>query len=203
MRISELAKRSGVATATIKYYLREGLVPPGTLTSSTQAQYGEHHLARLRLIRALLGPSGLSIARARAVLQVMDAPGDDLFAALGSVQQATFDDADGVDTAKALALVDRAGWSVDPSSPEVAQLARAITAVADAGFTLPDDVLDTYLAASAEIASAEIAHMPTDAADALRYAVLGTILVEPLLAALRRLAEQHASAERFRQADPT
>lgn len=28
MRLSELSERSGVKTATIKYYLREGLLPP-------------------------------------------------------------------------------------------------------------------------------------------------------------------------------
>lgn len=29
MRLADLSKRSGVSTATIKYYLREGLLPPG------------------------------------------------------------------------------------------------------------------------------------------------------------------------------
>ena len=33
MRISELSTRSGVAVPTIKYYLREGLVPEGVRSS--------------------------------------------------------------------------------------------------------------------------------------------------------------------------
>lgn len=197
MRISELARRSGVTTATIKYYLREGLVPPGELTSSTQARYGDAHVDRLRLVRALLGQGKLSVAQAREVLRVIDEPGDDMFAALGAAQSATHDDADAVDEAPAHELIARAGWAIDPASPEVGQLARALAALDDAGFTVPDGVMDAYLAATSEMSEAELAHMPEDPAAALRYAVLGAILVEPLLAALRRLAEQDASARRY------
>jgi DNA-binding transcriptional MerR regulator len=64
MRISELSQASGVPVATIKYYLREGLLHEGQLTSATQAQYDQSHLARLRLVRALLGAGGLSVAAA-------------------------------------------------------------------------------------------------------------------------------------------
>jgi len=59
MRISQLSQASGVPVATIKYYLREGLLHDGRLTSATQAQYDETHLARLRLVRALLGAGGV------------------------------------------------------------------------------------------------------------------------------------------------
>ena len=197
MRISELATRTGVATATIKYYLREGLLPPGELTSATQARYNEQHVDRLRLVRALLGPAGLTVAHARNVLRVIDEPGDDMFAALGAAQQATLDESEPVDTSAALRLVERAGWRVDPSSPEVAQLARALHAADDADLELPDGVLDAHIDAAASIAAAELAHMPEDPRHALRYAVLGTILAEPLLSALRRLAEQSAAADRF------
>jgi DNA-binding transcriptional MerR regulator len=39
MRIAELSRRSGVSVPTIKYYLREGLLPPGERTSPNQALY--------------------------------------------------------------------------------------------------------------------------------------------------------------------
>ena len=74
MRISELAARSGVPVATIKYYLRERLLPPGSLTSATQATYDDAHVERLRLIRALVDSAGLSIAQTRRVLQSVDSP---------------------------------------------------------------------------------------------------------------------------------
>ena len=61
MRISALAAEAGLPVATVKFYLREGLLHPGTATSATQAAYDAGHLQRLRLVRALLGPVGLSV----------------------------------------------------------------------------------------------------------------------------------------------
>ena len=73
MRISELSTRSGVPVPTIKYYLREGLVPEGVRSSPTQAEYDDVHLQRLRVIRALVG-SGVSVAETRKVLAALDRP---------------------------------------------------------------------------------------------------------------------------------
>ncbi|WP_369293787.1 MerR family transcriptional regulator, partial [Klebsiella pneumoniae] len=53
------------------YYLREGLLMPGEPTSATGARYGEQHVRRLALIRALAG-AGLAIPRIRAVLELVD-----------------------------------------------------------------------------------------------------------------------------------
>jgi DNA-binding transcriptional MerR regulator len=44
MRISELSARSGISVPTIKFYLREGLLPPGSPRAVNQADYGEPHL---------------------------------------------------------------------------------------------------------------------------------------------------------------
>ena len=41
MRISELSAQTGVPVPTIKYYLREGLLPEGERSAPTQAAYGE------------------------------------------------------------------------------------------------------------------------------------------------------------------
>jgi hypothetical protein len=49
------------------------------------------------------------------------------------------------------------------------------------------------------MAAAELDALPGERAAAVRYAVLGTILTEPLLLALRRLAQQDASARRLRR----
>jgi DNA-binding transcriptional MerR regulator len=53
MRLAELSRRSGVARSTLKFYLREGLLPPGDPVGRNQARYGERHVERLALIRAL------------------------------------------------------------------------------------------------------------------------------------------------------
>ena len=78
MRISALSARSGVAVATIKFYLREGLLPPGTATATNQADYDETHVRRLRLIRALIDVGGVPVASARAVVEALDREIDEL-----------------------------------------------------------------------------------------------------------------------------
>ena len=79
MRVSELSQATGVPVPTIKYYLREGLLPRGeTTTSPNQASYGDEHVARLRLIRSLLDVGGLSVATVRDVLAAVDDPGTSL-----------------------------------------------------------------------------------------------------------------------------
>ena len=72
MRLAELSERSGVSTATIKYYLREGLLPPGRRVTATQAEYDEEHLRRLRLVRALIQVGRVPIATAREVLTALE-----------------------------------------------------------------------------------------------------------------------------------
>ena len=93
----------------------------------------------------------------------------------------------------------RWGWVIDEKDCDTqAELAEALDAIDSADFQVPEEVLDAYARAIAEIAELEIANMPTESAQAaVRYVVLGTVLVEPLLLAMRRLAEQNASVARF------
>jgi DNA-binding transcriptional MerR regulator len=185
VRISQLAETTGVPVATIKYYLREGLLPEGERTSATQARYGDEHVRRLRLVRALLGAGGLSVARTRAVLGQLDGDHETVAEVLGVAQTAVTTTApEGVDLSRAEALVAGWGWTIDPGSVDVLEL--------------PEGALDGYARAMAEVAEAEIAGIPVDSVDAaVQYVVLGTVLVEPLLLALRRLAQQDASWRRF------
>ena len=72
MKMSQLCEASGVSVPSIKFYLREGLLPAGERTSATQAEYGPEHVERLRLIRALIDIGGLSVATAQRVLEAID-----------------------------------------------------------------------------------------------------------------------------------
>jgi DNA-binding transcriptional MerR regulator len=63
VRISELAESTGVALPTLKYYLREGLLMPGTPTSRTRAVYDGTHVERVRLVRALIETGGMGSRR--------------------------------------------------------------------------------------------------------------------------------------------
>ena len=53
MRLRHLAQASGVPTATIKFYLRERLLPPGRSVNATLAEYDEGHRRRLEVITTL------------------------------------------------------------------------------------------------------------------------------------------------------
>ena len=199
MRISELSARSGVTVPTIKYYLREGLLPEGERTSATQATYADLHVQRLRVVRALID-SGVSVAETRKVLEALDHPSANPHDLLGAAHAAVTPAGDGeVDIAEAERLVGPLGWEPGMCDANVlTAVARALQGLERAGFRVPEEVMAVYLDSVQRIARAEIAGVPTESIEAaVRYVVLGSVLVEPLLLALRRVAEQIASAERF------
>jgi DNA-binding transcriptional MerR regulator len=205
VRVSQLSNETAVPVATIKYYLRERLLHEGELTSATQASYDDSHVRRLRLIRALVGGAGLSISAAKDLLDGVDAPPESAHDLLGIAHHAlapkTSDDAfsgDG-DIAEVDTLLGHWGWeSAEVDAAGKAAVAEALAGIRAAGFEMPAGIIDTYAGAVRDMAEAEIAGVPTDSVDAaVRYVVLGTVLVEPLLLALRRLAQQSASHARF------
>jgi DNA-binding transcriptional MerR regulator len=202
VRISELSQRSGVAVATIKFYLREGLLPEGQRTSATQAQYDDGHEGRLKLIRTLVGTAGLSIAEVRRVLGAIDDPPESMHDLLGVAAEAAAGPVGRhPDHQRVHALMQQWGWPVEKKDcPSHDALAAALDALDEAGFVLPDGALELYRDHMEQIATFELSTVPTDsAAAAVRYVVLGTVLPEPLLLALRRMAQQAASARRFGQ----
>lgn len=199
MRISELSSEAGVPVATIKYYLREHLLSEGARTSPTQATYSAEHVQRLRLIRALVD-AGIGIAGVRRVTAALDDPPAAPYDLLGAAHAAiTPPGGADLDVAGAEALARRVGWTPGACTPDqLASVARALHGLEQAGFDVPAETMTTYLDSIRVMAEAEIAGIPTDSAEAaVRYVVLGTALVEPLLLALRRVAEQVVAAERF------
>lgn len=68
-RIGGLAAQSGVPIPTIKYWIREGLLPPpSTKTGRTMAYYDDAYLERVRLVRALREQHFLPVRVIREVL---------------------------------------------------------------------------------------------------------------------------------------
>lgn len=53
LKISELAEGAGVPVATVRHYLREGLLPEGHKTSRNMAYYPPELIERIRLIKQL------------------------------------------------------------------------------------------------------------------------------------------------------
>ena len=88
MKISDLSAATDVPVATLKYYLREGLLPPGEPLTRTSADYGDAHVERVRLIRALTSVGGLSLATTARVLEVIEEPSTDRVDVMGAAQRA-------------------------------------------------------------------------------------------------------------------
>ena len=69
LKMSELAEASGVSAATIKHYLREGLLPEPVRTSRNMAYYPPEFVDRIRLIKRLQEERFMPLRLIRGVLQ--------------------------------------------------------------------------------------------------------------------------------------
>ena len=188
-----------MSTATIKYYLRSGLLPAAVIQSSTWATYDERHLRRLRLIRALTDVAGLSLAEVRRVSDALAAAESD-HEARGIVQWSLSPPVAAPPSAGAIdrveALLARQHWQVGPDSPHRPVLAAALDTLDELGFPPSEEILDAYAAALQSVAEREVAHVgsETDPLVAAERLVVGTLLYEPLLVTLRRMAHEAVSA---------
>jgi DNA-binding transcriptional MerR regulator len=205
MRMAELAEQSGCTVATIKYYQREGLLPPAEVASATQAVYGPEHVERLRLIRVLRDVGELPIARVRDVVGAID---DDRRALSDVLAMAHHglgpepEDADDEHEAARREMVryvhDRR-WDVDPAAPSFDVLAGALVALRRVGQECDGDVFAPYADIAFDLAEQELASIEPagGVSDTVTQIIVGTIVFEQALVALRRLAEEHHSNARF------
>ena len=194
MRISQLSQRAGLPVGTVKFYLRTGLLHPGRATSATQAVYDDSHLARLRLVRALLEVGSLSHAEIQRVLEALEAPADDALDTTTrlAVAAASPSQCDGADLSAARGIVDELGWQVDAHSPHLRDLADALHALDAVGASPSEDRMRTYAEAAAELATDDVrAVSETDEDRRAVVAAAGAVLYDSLLRALRRLATEH------------
>jgi len=204
VRIAELSRASGVAVPTIKYYLRDGLLSAGELTSKNQAQYDERHVRRLKLIRALVDVAGLSIAGVRDALAAIDSTEQGRHKLLGQVLHsvpvpaALPDDDPGLagGDAELTTLIGKLGWAVKPDNPAWRNAAEAIATIRALGADVVLERLAGYARAMHDVAELDLAMIAEvkDRERLIELAVLATLLGDPLLLALRRLAEEDVSA---------
>src|SRR5258706_6576622 len=73
MKVSELSEKTGVPLPSIKFYIREGLLPAGVRTGRNQSDYGASHVERLALIRSLREDAGLPVETIARALRAADA----------------------------------------------------------------------------------------------------------------------------------
>ncbi|MBO1330630.1 MerR family transcriptional regulator [Streptomyces sp. VRA16 Mangrove soil] len=211
MRLAELSERSGVSVGTIKYYLREGLLRPGRRISKTQAEYDESHLRRLNLVRALIQIGHVPVATVREVLGHID---DDSLGttmrfgaamwALPNPPEAPAQDpvtvqvTEGVDR-----LLEMVGWGhareIGTLSPTFRRLVTALTTFNRLGYEYEPEALVAYAQQMDELAELDldrIDEMEGDAAKA-ELVVAAAVFLEPVLLALRRLAQEEHATRRY------
>ncbi|WP_433169832.1 MerR family transcriptional regulator [Kribbella sp. CA-247076] len=209
MRIGELSRATGVPVPTIKYYLREGLLPQGELTSPNQASYGEAHVRRLRLIRALVEIAQVPVAQVKDILESLDSDDVPLHEQIGRAHRAltprrkptASDEAREAATAQVTDLIARRGWSVEPEAPALATLVETVAAFRTLGQDNLVTFLDAYAEAVERFTELEIDAVSTNPTrDQLAESVvIGTILGETLISSLRLLAQESISANRWKK----
>jgi DNA-binding transcriptional MerR regulator len=192
-----------VPNATIKFYLRKGLLPPGRATAATQAEYDETHLRRLRLIRALISVRGLTVNATREVLSAVSEHEADVHQVLGLALGAKRVDQDGEpDTQPGMsdvdALVARLGWQLSEHAPARGVIAETLETLRSLGTDFSWRALVPYAELAQRTAVLDLDQLKDtdDALERAERAVLLTVLLEPALLALRRMAQEHESAVR-------
>lgn len=208
MRISELAGAAGVSVATLKYYQREGLLPPARKVAARLAEYDDTHLRRLRLLRVLREVGEVPVERLRSLVEAVedaDASVHDVFGVACDALHGAPPEPGPDLRAIADALIEQGGWDrVRADSPDRDHLAALVGAIFDLGAGQDEAAQKgaaTYLRLVDELARFEIgAFADPDEADRdvlVERMVVGQVVYGELLLVLRRIAEEHYSAQRF------
>lgn len=213
MRVSSLSDRTGVPLSTIKYYIREGLLAAGERSGPNRASYSERHVERLDLIRALREVGGLGIEAVRRVLDAVDHPerGEDpvelaLLAGTGRrggelPQKRSAEERAACERTEreVQELVAELDWPIaGQGGGYVARIAEAVVQIRrHLRPDFPIELLRGYADLAWRISEFEFATSPTpdpvpmpgeDLVEPVKRAVLGTILLEPVLLAFRSYA---------------
>ncbi len=210
--LTELARQAGMPVATVKYYLREGLLPDGVKRSATRADYGTTHLERLRLLRLLREVGDVPVERLRALVSALESPSDDPFDVLGAGTEALARPTPGPGPhavrADELAeeLVGRGGWEGCPADTAerlgLRVVLEQVLTWEEVGLPVRADDLTPYVEAADRVARHDIASMRDgEPAELLTQIVVGQVVYGELLAALRRVAEAHHAVRRWGAAD--
>lgn len=193
MRLAELSELTHVPVPTIKFYLREGLLRPGTPITARQSDYDDTHVHRLRLIRGLSKVHGSTLEEIRRVLDIVETNETPLDAT-GQAEHARL--AENVEESPE--IIERrqrtreyvAALGFSPRTPDafVDQLGEVLHIATLAGFPPVDSGMQVYARAAMLVAESEMAAIPwDDAPNAASQALLGTMLYEPVFGLMRKM----------------
>jgi DNA-binding transcriptional MerR regulator len=212
LTVSELAREARVPIARIKFYLRERLLPPGNLKAEKRAFYDARHVQRLRLIHTLRQVAELGVPAIRDLCRLLDGNAKhDLSSVVLHVidalgrrvpQKQPIPTRELARTKKELlAFLSARGMRVRPDARALADLAHALVGLRQVlGAEVPAQALTPYLDAMCALAEhdfAAIEPLVSDGASAGLAATFGTVLWEPVLILLRRLAHESVASTRL------
>jgi DNA-binding transcriptional MerR regulator len=199
MLVSELAERADVPLATVKYYLREGLLPTGETVGPRRAEYDDDHLRRLRVLRLLREVGGVPVTSLRQVVDALDdetLPVHDVMTLVADVITAgpTIDA-----TPESLTMVDDVlaamGWDgVRAESMDRLRLAALVSLLNSPGpLAATVELLTFYAGVADRLARAEVALVDESAerAQLLEQMVTGSVVYGQVFELLRQLGHEH------------
>jgi DNA-binding transcriptional MerR regulator len=205
MLLSELADRAEVPVATVKYYVRSGLLAPGHATGPRRADYDETHLRRLRILRMLREIGGIPVSTLQQIVDAIDDPDRPSHEVLCLVSDALTETETSQDLpsdAASRELVDQAlnrvGWSgVRGDAVDRAQLAALVRLLSTEGpLGIDADILSFYVEVADQLCRAESRFVDPDQdrATTLEELVAGEAVFGQVLTLLRRMGHEHYHA---------
>lgn len=200
MLISELAARGDVPVATVKYYLREGLLPAGVAVSPRRADYDESHVHRLQVLRMLREVGGIPVTTIGTIIESVENTGGDVHARLCQIADALTPELRTPQDDASAALVDATladvGWTgVRPEAASRIRLTALMRLAADPAWplTVEASALTYYARLIDGLCRTEIGLIDDskDGASTLEDMVTGEAVCGELIRLLRRLAHEH------------
>lgn len=186
MRIAELADRAGASIATVKYYLREGVLPAGNASSPNQHSYAEYHVRRVGLVQVLVHVAKLPVEAVKRLLRAKgstEAMGDAVHDLLvtGAPNRVAQEEVD--------FIAGEMGWETDHSARWAA--ACALTVLLDHGVPIQRFTIAKYAQAAALVASMDHnLYKAADDEERMEQVLIGTLVGNQLFAAFRLLAQE-------------
>ncbi len=211
LKMSDLARQSGVPAPTIKHYIREGLLPPpAKRTSRNMAYYDAAIIPRIRTIKELQRTRFLPLRVIKELLDGTSADGaldpeaaisrvlEDMAPSLTKTRQQLVEEglpASELDWFQELGIVSPRGTSEAPFfSGDDLELLETLNDARKAGITrdmLPPTILEPYVRTIHELVRTEVRMfregiLPSAGDDLPALAEAATVLSERLVVLLRR-----------------
>lgn len=183
MKFSELVARSGVASSTLKHWIRVGILPAGRLRNKTTAVYDERHVDRALLILLMRDEYRASVEQIRELTSLIDADDSSILDVMNACQAFALGTPPGSAADPALApfrertyeLMRRRDWRGYPGAAEQG-LVHALATASEVGLDYDVDRLMAYADALEPLAVGNVAALgPTGSADQIALRMLTAI----------------------------